>query len=255
MKKKELVDTCLKLRIDYTGTAIELKKSLSNCLRLQSCKNQSDENTVDLTDKNQVIDYLSHDNLHNSDVVNVDEDSGAALLPLNAYYNAATTDNNLLSQGITKYNIESVAYIYNHLNIINSNVLLIGNKYLPNIYHQILQNDIVYDQPRLDVQYRQILLLGLGYPQKLKRQWQSISTPLDLAEILPDPFCAITLPSLGKFKHFNKKSKNMCHYSDSVKRDFLRALVVQDCAHPCDIYTVNKCEDNVRDSTEHLKMK
>ena len=45
----------------------------------------------------------------------------------------------------------------------------------------------------------------------------------------------------------------MCRYSESVKRDFLRALVVYNYAHPCDIYTVNKCEDNVRDSTELSK--
>ena len=68
------------LKLVNTGTAQALKKSLSNCLRLKNCNNQSDVNMVDLTDKNQVVDYLSHDNLHNSDVVNVDESSGAVLL-------------------------------------------------------------------------------------------------------------------------------------------------------------------------------
>ena len=80
----------------------------------------------------------------------------------------------------------------------------------------------------------------------MKSQWDSIYSPLDEADILHDPFCALTLPSLGKFKQFTKKSNVICNYSDSVKRDFLRALAVEIFAHPCDIYTLNKYEDNVR---------
>ena len=54
----------------------------------------------------------------------------------------------------------------------------------------------------------------------MKSQWDSIYSPLDEADILHDPFCALTLPSLGKFKQLHKNSNVICHYSDSVKRDF-----------------------------------
>ena len=65
------------------------------------------------------------------------------------------------------------------------------------------------------------------YPGEIKRQWACIYTPLEEVDILQDPFCALILPSLGKFKQVNKKSNLVCHYSDSVKRDFLRALTVE----------------------------
>ena len=63
----------------------------------------------------------------------------SALSSLNAHYVAAVADNDLLHHGITVYNIDSVAYIYANVNNIQKNVLLIGNKYLPNIQYRIIK--------------------------------------------------------------------------------------------------------------------
>ena len=57
------------------------------------------------------------------------------------------------------------------------------------------------------------------------------------------------LPSLEDFTHQNQGSNQQCHYSDIVKRDFLRAFTILKFFHPCDIYTLNKCEDKAQYST------
>ena len=137
------------------------------------------------------------------------------------------------------------------MNLKSKDVLLLGNKYLPNIQYRIVKNNVILNQPRLECRHSQILLIGLAYPKELKMQWESIYSPLDEADILHDPFCAVILPSLGKFKQVNEDTKLVSRYSDSVKRDFLRALSVENTAHPCDIFTLNKCEDNVRQGS-HL---
>ena len=72
---------------------------------------------------------------------------------------------------------------------------------------------------------------------------------MEETDILRDPFCAMTVPLLWDFTHLSPLTNKQFHYSDSVRRDFLRALAVQNVAHPCDIYTLNKCEDKVQDGT------
>ena len=86
-----------------------------------------------------------------------------------------------------------------------------------------------------------------------KFQLDCIYTPLDESDILRWPFCALSIPSLGKNKQLNQISNKMIHYSDSVKCDSLRALVVENFAHPCDIDTLNKCEDHVWNGTQLSK--
>ena len=86
--------------------------------------------------------------------------------------------------------------------------------------------------------------------KKLNANRNASIPPVKEADILHDPFWAMTLPSLGDFRHLNLILNEQCHYSDSVKCDCLRALAVENLVHICHIYTVNKCEDNVWDGTK-----
>ena len=119
---------------------------------------------------------IAHDDFLTKTCQNFDEGCPPVFLSLNIYYVAAITDNNLLYNGITQYNIHSVPHMYTNMNNKNKTALLIGNTYLPNIQYCILK-DYIYNQPRLKEKYCQILLIGLVYPEEIKRQWDCIYTP------------------------------------------------------------------------------
>ena len=105
----------------------------------------------------------------------------------------------------------------------------------------------IHVQPKLNQRHRQILRVSLEYPTEIRQQWNASYCPLAKAIISDDPFVATTLPALDKFTHINLAINKPTQYSDSVKSDFLGALVVVNIVFPCDIYTLNNCEAKVRD--------
>ena len=93
-----------------------------------------------------------------------------------------------------------------------------------------------------------VLLIGIGYSRELLEQWQSTTSPLDKAIVNHNPLAVGIIPALNDFLHLDEITNKLTEYSTSVKRDFLRGLLLEDMFHPCRVHTVTLCMDSIRDS-------
>ena len=64
-----------------------------------------------------------------------------------------------------------------------------------------------------------------------------------------EPLTVMTLPDLNKFEYYDSSHKQMKQYNESMKRDFLKGLVLQDICYPCNVYSVTMCRDDLRNSS------
>ena len=85
---------------------------------------------------------LSHEELLSNKCPIPEQGYFSALSSLYAHCVAAAEDNDLLHHGVTVYDIHSVAHIYAKMNNKQKNVLLIGNKYLPNIQYRMIKTNL-----------------------------------------------------------------------------------------------------------------
>ena len=93
-----------------------------------------------------------------------------------------------------------------------------------------------------------VLLIGVGYPDDLRSQWMSVDHPMQYAYVQHNPLMAYSVPDMNSMTVLNHETKQQVKLSNVVKRDFLRALVVEKMFKPCRIFTVNDCKDCVRAS-------
>ena len=146
MRKGQLIDYCVENGLDHSGLVPTLKNRITNAIKLNQGSNRQFSNLVDLTHKNDVNDYASHPTLpisnlllENSPSIINYEGFSSVVESLNAHYVAAVRDNALLRHGIAVYDVNSVAHIYAKMNVKRKDVLLIGNKYLPNIQYRMIK--------------------------------------------------------------------------------------------------------------------
>ena len=123
---------------------------------------------------------------------------------------------------------------------------LFGNIHLPNTRHHLFHNGKCYVHSMSNERHRHILLVGMAFPNDIHKPWSSNYSPLVNVIISDYPFVAMILPALDKFSHISLSTNKPRYYSDSVKRDFLKELVVEYVVFPCNIYTLNNYEDKVR---------
>ena len=56
------------------------------------------------------------------------------------------------------------------------------------------------------------------------------------------------VPALNDFVHLHPITNSITEYSTSIKRDFLRGLLMKDMYNPCRVYSLTICTDSIRDS-------
>ena len=142
----------------------------------------------------------------------------------------------------------SITAISHKFNCRYKDFILVGNAFLSSILFNIIHHGECYPQPRSDVRHRQVLLLGLDYSRDVRKKWLSLDSPIKKAYICHEPKCAWIFSNLQAITQCNPVCNQFGHFSVSVKRDFLRAIAVEDIFHPCDVHSFTKCDTDVRNS-------
>ena len=93
-----------------------------------------------------------------------------------------------------------------------------------------------------------VLLIGIGYIRQLLDQWISCTSPLDKACVNRHQLAMGIVTSLNDFVHLHPITNSLTEYSTSVKRYFLRGLVLEDRYNPYMVHSLTTCTDSIRDS-------
>ena len=136
--------------------------------------------------------------------------------------------------------------LINHLCIGQPRVLLLGYLSMPNLPYTILDGINIRVSPPKTGERTNMLCIGLGYSRQLRNQWLSLDSPIESALVNVNPPSAMVLPALNDFTYPKLINDEITKYSDSVKRDFLRCMFLENLCSPCDIYSTNVCTDDIR---------
>ena len=101
-----------------------------------------------------------------------------------------------------------------------------------------------------------VLLIGIRYSRKILDQWKSCTSLLDKACVDHNLLAVGIVPALNKFVRLDPITNALTEYSMSVKREFLRGLLLEDMYNPFMVHCVTLCTYSIRDSlkSSHYKM-
>ena len=71
-----------------------------------------------------------------------------------------------------------------------------------------------------------VFLIGIGYSREILEQWKSCTSPLDKAIVNHNTLAVGIVPALNEFVHLDQFTNTLTEYSTSIKRDFLRGLLL-----------------------------
>ena len=140
-----------------------------------------------------------------------------------------------------------IASIYNKLDIDLEQPMLLGTMYLNNINRRLFYKGNIFPLMTSEQALRRVLIIGIGTNPNIRKQWDSVISPMDYAGSKRSPLSMLTMPALNSFNFVNKDGKEKL-ISPAIKSDFLRAIVLEDMFNPCKVYTVTICKDEVRNA-------
>ena len=91
-----------------------------------------------------------------------------------------------------------------------------------------------------------VLLLGLGFPNSLRKQWLDLESPMKVAYVLKEPQIIMKIPAMNKFQYYCNTRKCSRNIIENQMTDFVRGIIIEELNHPCQVYSVNGCADEVR---------
>ena len=117
---------------------------------------------------------------------------------------------------------------------------------MPNLSYTIFDGTTVRTSPQKSGRRTNILCVGLGYSRKLRSQWISVDSPIESALVNFNLPSAMVLPTLNDFTYPILINDKITNCSASVKRDFLRCIILENLCSPCDVHSVTVCSDYIR---------
>ena len=140
-----------------------------------------------------------------------------------------------------------IASVYSSYGIDIDEPMLIGTRYLENLNKSLFYKGNIFPLNTSEESQRKVMIIGIGTNPKIREQWDSVVSPMDTALLKRSPLTMLTIPALNEFTFINKANKEI-PYSPAIMSDFLRAIVLENMFHPCKVYTVTICNDEVRNA-------
>ena len=152
-------------------------------------------------------------------------------------------DNDIDDEECLKFGITS---ILSKLELKEQNPTLIGNYLMKETHLHTLYNGKTTPNITSEVQGPNVLLLGLGFPNSLRKQWLDLESPMKVAYVLKEPQIIMKIPAMNKFQYYCNTRKCSRNINENQMTDFIRGIIIEELNHPCQVYSVNGCTDEVR---------
>ena len=121
------------------------------------------------------------------------------------------------------------------------------NMFMPNTSLSMYTNNAITNVRNNNMVETKVLLIGIGYPERLRKQWDDITSPMSYIHKMNDPCVMITVPNIRMFSAEETSSNKLTPINENQAKDFLRARIVEEINHPCSVYSINNCYDKLRD--------
>ena len=124
--------------------------------------------------------------------------------------------------------------------------IILGNFGFSNTNIHIWNNDFFKPMQSDNESSKNVLLIGVGYPNEIKKQWISPTNEKIFTYKCEKKPIVLTVPDIERFETMSSVNGNLVHINDSHIKDFLRASILEDIFNPCCVYTVTTCGDELR---------
>ena len=166
------------------------------------------------------------------------------------YFDNGTAPSRILHKDQLKYGVTTVMSL---LNIKNETPTVICNYMMENCgFNMIFGGNIV---PKFETNNnpRNVLLIGIGVPNEIRKQWTNLESPMHSAYVLDDPKIIIKTPDLNSFQCYKSDVGKYVNVNKHQKTDFIRGIILEEMFSPCQVYSINNCTDELRNApVEHV---
>ena len=149
-------------------------------------------------------------------------------------------DEEYLNCGITS--------IFSKLKLKQQEPTLVGNHLMRETHLHTFYNGNKTPSMSSNEPDKNVLLLGLGFPNSLRKQWLDVESPFKEAYVLKKPQIIMKVPAMNKFQYYDNTRKCYKQINANQMTDFVRGIIIEEMFHPCQVYSVNGCTDEVRNN-------
>ena len=129
----------------------------------------------------------------------------------------------------------------------NDSMICVGNFMFRNTNLNVIYDNVATSiEPKLKNKPKEILLIGIGYPDKMKKDWNNMNTPILSSFYMKKSQTFVKVPDIRAIKVFNPVMGKMVPINENQIKDFLRATIIEEIHHPCIVHSISNLGDELR---------
>ena len=157
---------------------------------------------------------------------------------------------NFLAKNMTKTPLLLHKTLTNFHSLHNDSMICVGNYMFQNTHLNIIYDNVATSiVPKSKNKPKEILLIGIGYPDKMKKDWNNMNTPILSSYYKNKSQTFIKVPDIRAVKVFNPVMRKMVPINENQIKDFLRATIIEEIHHPCIVHSISNLSDELRGNT------
>ena len=114
------------------------------------------------------------------------------------------------------------------LNIQNETPTVIGNHMMENCGFNMMFGGKIVPKFETNNNRRNVLLIGIGVPNEIRKQWNNLESPMHIAYVLDKPKVMMNIPDLNVFQCYKPDVKKYVSLNKHQKTDFIRGIILED---------------------------